>query len=141
MNIQTVTTDKQLNEAYNIRAIVFINEQNVPPNLERDEYDETATHIIGYKDNKPIATGRIRFIDDYGKLERIAVLKEHRGKSYGTQMIAYMEDIIRKKGYNNSLLNAQTHATHFYEKLGYRVISDEFMDAGIPHVTMEKNLT
>lgn len=141
MNIQTVTTDKQLNEAYNIRAIVFINEQNVPPNLERDEYDETATHIIGYKDNKPIATGRIRFIDDYGKLERIAVLKEHRGKSYGTQMIAYMEDIIRKKGYNNSLLNAQTHATHFYEKLGYRVISDEFMDAGIPHVTMVKKLT
>src|SRR5690625_835434 len=141
MKVQMVTTETELNDAFTIRKVVFIDEQNVPPHIERDEYDQTATHVIGYKNHQPIATGRIRFIDDYGKLERIAVLKEHRGKSYGTQMIAYMEDIIRKKGYNNSLLNAQTHATHFYEKLGYRVISDEFMDAGIPHVTMVKKLT
>jgi len=141
MNIKQVTTNEQLNAAFNIRAIVFIDEQNVPPDLERDAFDQTATHVIGYKENKPIATGRIRFIDNYGKLERIAVLKEHRGKSYGTQIITYMEKIILNNGYEKSLLNAQTHATNFYEKLGYHVISDEFMDAGIPHVTMEKRLT
>lgn len=37
-------------------------------------------------------------------------------------------------------LNAQTHAIPFYEKLGYKVISEEFMDAGIPHKTMEKRI-
>lgn len=141
MKVQMVTTETELNDAFTIRKVVFIDEQNVPPHIERDEYDQTATHVIGYKNHKPIATGRIRLIDDYGKLERIAVLKEHRGKSYGTQVIAHMEQIILQKGFTQAKLNAQTHATDFYEKLGYQVISSEFMDAGIPHVTMKKDLS
>lgn len=140
MKIEKVTSDQQLAEALHIRKVVFIEEQNVPPELEQDEHDQTAIHVIGYQNHLPIATGRIRLIDDYGKLERIAVLKEHRGKSYGTQMIDYMEKIIVSKGYKKSILNAQTHATNFYEKLGYKIVSDEFMDAGISHVTMEKKL-
>ncbi|HLS07160.1 MAG TPA: GNAT family N-acetyltransferase [Bacillota bacterium] len=141
MKVQMVTTETELNDAFTIRKVVFIDEQNVPPHIERDEYDQTATHVIGYKNHQPIATGRIRLIDDYGKLERIAVLKEHRGKSYGTQVIAHMEQIILQKGFTQAKLNAQTHATDFYEKLGYQVISTEFMDAGIPHVTMKKDLS
>jgi|SRR5690625_453023 len=140
MKIITVTTKEQFDEAFSIREIVFIHEQNVPPELEKDEFDQTAIHFIGYINKKPIATGRVRFVDDYGKLERIAVLKEYRGKSYGTQIIEQMELKIRQKKYKKALLHAQTHAIDFYERLGYHVVSDEFMDAGISHVAMEKHL-
>src|SRR5699024_9654641 len=113
MKILTVTTDEQMNEAFAIREIVFIDEQNVPPERERDEYDLAATHVIGYLQENPIATGRFRPIDDYGKLERVAVLKEFRGQSYGRQVIAYMEQLIHQAGYKKSVLNAQTHAASF----------------------------
>lgn len=140
MRIETVTTKDQLKNCFDIRKIVFIDEQNVPPELERDEHDKSAVHVIGYLVNKPIATGRIRFIDNYGKLERVAVLKKYRGQSYGTKIIKYMEKIILNKGFKRAVLNAQIHASDFYEKLGYQIVSEEFMDAGIPHVTMKKKL-
>jgi len=48
---------------------------------------------------------------------------------------------VRKKGYTKTKLNAQTRAVDFYKRLGYKVVSEEFLDAGIPHVTMTKQLT
>lgn len=140
MQIETITAKEQLDDALNIRNIVFVQEQNVAPDLEYDGLDDEAIHAIGYVKDKPIATGRIRFVDKCGKLERVAVLKKFRGKSYGTQIIKYMEHLIHKHNYTKATLNAQTHAIDFYENLGYTVVSDEFMDANIPHVTMEKSL-
>ncbi|MGM8214635.1 GNAT family N-acetyltransferase [Bacillaceae bacterium W0354] len=142
MDIIKVMTKEQLDEAFQIRKTVFIDEQNVPANLEMDEHDETAIHFVGYDENqKPIAASRLRFIDDYGKLERICVLKEHRGKQFGKSIILQMEEYIKQHGYQKSKLNAQSYAETFYKKLGYKTISDEFMDAGIPHVTMIKQLS
>ncbi|HLR65839.1 GNAT family N-acetyltransferase [Virgibacillus alimentarius] len=140
MNVQIVNSDKQLEQAYHIRMVVFVEEQNVPPEEELDAYDKDAIHFIGYKEDVPIAASRLRLVDDYGKLERICVLKEHRGKSFGKQMIENMEKIIIQKGYKKAKLNAQTHAENFYQQLGYETVSAVFLDAGIPHVTMIKQL-
>ncbi|WP_407703013.1 GNAT family N-acetyltransferase [Virgibacillus tibetensis] len=120
--------------------IVFVEEQKVPPEEELDEHDKTAIHFIGYENNEPIAASRLRFVEGYGKLERICVLKNHRGKSHGRQIILAMEKLISSKGYSKAKLNAQTHAENFYQRLGYKTISGEFLDAGIPHVTMVKDL-
>ncbi|HLR61748.1 MAG TPA: GNAT family N-acetyltransferase [Lentibacillus sp.] len=141
MIIKTVETPEEKEQAYDVRTTVFVHEQNVPPEVEIDEFDEAATHLIGYEKDVPIAASRIRFTEDYGKLERICVLKDHRGRSHGSELIQVMEDVIRKEGFQKAKLNAQTHATRFYQRLGYEVISDEFMDAGIPHVTMTKALS
>lgn len=140
MKIETISTKQQLNVALNIRDIVFVQEQKVAPDLEYDGLDHDAIHVIGYLKDEPIATGRIRLIDQSGKLERIAVLKQYRRKSYGTQIIEYMEQILQQQNYTKAILNAQTQAIDFYKNLGYKVVSDEFMDANIPHVTMEKSL-
>lgn len=140
MNMKIAETTKEIDQAYTIRMKVFVDEQHVPPEIEIDEHDETAIHFIGYEDGEPIAASRLRFIDGYGKLERICVLKAFRGKSNGKQLIQTMEKVIKEHGYEKAKLNAQTHAQPFYEKLGYRTVSDEFMDAGIPHVTMVKEL-
>jgi len=140
MKIKIAETCEEKKQAFHIRTAVFVHEQHVPKEEELDEYDETAIHMIGYQNNQPVAASRLRFIDDYGKLERICVLKEHRGKYYGQQMIRFMEKVIIDQSYKKAILNAQTHAENFYGQLGYHTISDEFLDAGIPHVTMTKNL-
>lgn len=140
MNIKTVQSKEELELAYHIRMVVFVEEQHVPAEEELDEHDKTSLHFVGYEDNKAIAASRLRFVDDCGKLERICVLKSERGKSHGSHLIEAMEAAIYEKGYTKAKLNAQTHAIQFYQHLGYEVVSGEFMDAGIPHVTMIKDL-
>ncbi|QHS24407.1 GNAT family N-acetyltransferase [Virgibacillus sp. MSP4-1] len=140
MQIHVVEDDDQLKDAYKVRQIVFIDEQGVSPELEMDEHDHNAVHFVGYKNGEPVAASRLRYAEDYGKLERICVLKEERGRQFGKQMIEAMEEVIKENHYRKSKLNAQTHAEKFYQSLGYETISGEFMDAGIPHVTMVKTL-
>ncbi|MFG6149431.1 GNAT family N-acetyltransferase [Halobacillus sp. B23F22_1] len=140
VNLRTVTNELEKRDAFTVREEVFIKEQNVAVEDEHDEYDETATHIVGYIDGKPLIAARLRFVGDYGKFERICVAKSHRGQSLGKQVIQYMEMVTRDGGYQKSKLNAQTHAEGFYKSLGYETVSEEFMDAGIPHVTMTKSL-
>ncbi|MYL30511.1 GNAT family N-acetyltransferase [Halobacillus halophilus] len=140
MDIQQVRNTQQLDDAYFVRKTVFVNEQQVPEELEIDEFDETSLHFTGYDNDEPVAAARLRFVQGYGKLERICVLKEKRGHSYGRQMIEKLEEAVRDHGYDKAKLNAQTQAEAFYEALGYVTISDTFMDAGIPHVTMVKEL-
>ncbi|TFJ93630.1 GNAT family N-acetyltransferase [Lentibacillus salicampi] len=141
MIINVVKTPQEKQDAIDIRATVFVEEQRVPPEVEIDEFDEQAIHLIGYEDDLPIAASRVRFVDSFGKLERICVVKNARGKSHGSELIQTMEDVIKKEGYAKAKLNAQTHATRFYQRLGYDIVSGEFMDAGIPHVTMTKQLS
>lgn len=132
------TEEKAL--AFQIRRTVFVDEQGVPAELEIDELEDTAIHFIGYENNKAVGASRIRFVDIYGKLERICILKEHRGKQYGKLLIQAMETKIKCQGYNKTKLNAQTHAENFYRRLGYKTTSEPFMDAGIPHIEMTKQL-
>lgn len=141
MEIKMVETDLEKEQAYHIRHVVFVEEQNVPPEREVDEYENECIHFIGYEKGEPVAAGRLRWVDDFGKLERLCVLKDYRGHSYGTQMIKAIEDKIKQHGYSKAKLNAQTHAEEFYKRLGYQTIPGEFMDAGIPHVTMVKELS
>lgn len=140
MNIQVATTNEDREDAFSIRKIVFVEEQKVTIEEEMDAYDDDAIHFIGYQRNIPIAASRLRFIKDSAKLERICVLKDYRHNSYGTELIQAMEAVALTKGYITVSLNAQTRAKDFYQRLGYKVISEEFLDARIPHVTMTKQL-
>lgn len=138
--IKVAKTDLEKEQAFHVRKIVFIEEQQVSQEIERDGFDQTSIHFVGLIDDEPVAAGRVRFIDDCGKLERICVLRNYRGKSYGSKLMDVMEAEILKEGYQKAKLNAQTHAKDFYLRLGYETISAEFYDAGMPHVTMMKKL-
>lgn len=140
MEVNIVKTPEEKAFAEQIRFTVFVDEQNVPAALEIDAYEEEAIHFVGYENGQAIAASRIRFVDDYGKLERICILKAHRGKQYGKQIIQAMEQEIKRQGYEKAKLNGQTYAEGFYNKLGYKTTSEAFMDAGIPHVEMIKTL-
>lgn len=140
MIIKKVSTKEEQNDAYTVRKKVFVEEQGVSVEEEIDGHEDEAIHFVGYKNNSPIAASRLRFLDQVGKLERLCILKDERGHSYGSKMIEAMEAEIYKKSYPTAKLNAQTHAIQFYERFGYQVTSEEFLDAGIPHVTMIKKM-
>lgn len=135
------TTEHEREAAFTVRKKVFVEEQGVPLSMEIDEFDQSASHFIVYDGPKAIAAGRIRNIaSDIGKVERVCVLKEYRGKHLGVLIMNTLEEHAKKAGIQKILLNAQSHAIPFYEKLGYFVASPEFMDADIPHRAMEKQI-
>ncbi|GGM24612.1 N-acetyltransferase [Paraliobacillus quinghaiensis] len=140
MKIVQALNDKELQDAYTVRHHVFVEGQGVPAELERDDLDVEAHHFVGYLDNKPVAAGRVRIVDHYGKFERICVLEAYRGKSLGKELMLAIEEALVAKDIRRAKLNAQTHAESFYQALGYQTISNTFLDAGMPHVTMEKKL-
>ena len=139
--VNIATTDREREDAFSVRRKVFVDEQGVPLNLELDELDETADHFIVYTAEIPIGAGRIRESNTgIGKVERVCVLPEYRGKHIGVLVMQALEDHATKKGFEKVVLNAQSHAVPFYEKIGYVITSPEFMDADIPHRAMEKNI-
>lgn len=140
MNVKVTENHQELEDAFSIRKTVFIHEQQVPEEEEIDQYDDTATHFVQYDGTKPIGAGRFRTIDRIGKVERICVLKEHRKTGAGKQIMNKIEEYAKKEGIEQLKLNAQTHAIPFYSGLGYEIISEEFLDAGIPHRTMQKKI-
>lgn len=125
--------DKHRHQLSEIRRKVFIEEQSVPEDLEWDNDDKQCFHILVTINNKPIATGRMK---PDGHIGRMAVLKEHRNKGIGTAILNELIKVARKHKLNNVYLHAQTSAIPFYEKQNFKVYSDEFMDAGIPHKSM-----
>ncbi|MFD0710798.1 GNAT family N-acetyltransferase [Paenibacillus sp. GCM10027626] len=138
-------SDEQLQLCLNVRKEVFVKEQQVPVELELDEFDaswDACRHFLLLDSGKPIAAARYRMYDErIAKLQRIAVLAPYRGKGLGKQIIEQMEKDIRQQQIDAIILDAQIQAEAFYRKLGYLTISEEpFLDAGIWHVRMKKNL-
>ncbi|WP_312471337.1 GNAT family N-acetyltransferase [Neobacillus sp.] len=140
MTVKVVENQTELAEAYSVRKIVFVDEQNVPLEEEIDQFEDEATHFIMYHEGSPIGAGRFRFVDGYGKVERICVLKEARKTGAGKAIMNGIENYARELEIHKLKLNAQTHAIPFYAGLGYEVVSEEFLDAGIPHKTMIKKI-
>ncbi|MDR4433701.1 GNAT family N-acetyltransferase [Bacillus tequilensis] len=141
MNIKRITTENDLRAALDIRRTVFIEEQNICESDEFDEFDtlqEQCQHILVYHKKQPVGTGRVRILDHTGKLERICILKPYRKYGLGKVIISELENIMKEKGITAYKLHGQTQAAGFYQKLGYQISSQEFMEDGIPHVLMTK---
>ncbi|CAH1208745.1 GNAT family N-acetyltransferase [Paenibacillus sp. JJ-223] len=143
--ISYAQTEEQLQQALDIRHDVFVVEQQVPAEIEIDDYDVISAdvhHALLHVDGQPVGTGRlVYYADDTAKMQRIAVLKSYRSFGYGRVLLLAMEERARELGLAYSVLDAQCQAQAFYEKLGYEVISAEpFYDAGILHVRMRKSL-
>src|SRR6266496_4830565 len=135
-----LATEADLPAAYALRHQVFVVEQEVPPELERDEYDDTATHVVALRGGTIIGAGRMRVEGDRGIVGRMAVLAEARGDGIGAAMLRVLEDAGTAAGLAAIELHAQRHAEGFYARAGYRRVGEVYQEAGIDHVTMRKPL-
>lgn len=139
MNKITVSVaDWQKNNAdiRRIRDAVFIAEQSVPPELEWDSEDMHAVHFLAYEGDYPIGTARL-LLD--GEIGRLSVLKDWRGLKVGESLLTAVIGEAEKRGLQEQKLSAQVQAAAFYERFGFTVVSDEFLEAGLPHVDMVRH--
>lgn len=120
-----------------IRHLVFVMEQNVPHDLESDERDPICIHLLLKLNNEYIGTGRID-LEKEGKIGRLAVLPASRNKGYGQVILHNLELIAKENNLSGVWLNAQKQSLNFYLKLGYTVVGDEFLEANIIHIRMNK---
>ena len=119
-----------------IRMIVFVDEQGVPADLEMDDLDATATHLLAFVGGQPVGTARLVDKGDALKIGRVAVIKERRGCGAGRHLMEFAIDVARSRGYREAVLSSQTYVIPFYERLGFVAEGPEYDDAGIPHRTM-----
>jgi predicted GNAT family N-acyltransferase len=140
MEVKVVRNEEELKKAFDVRVKVFVNEQNVPMEEEVDEFEDEAVHFLLTDGEKAVGAGRLRVVDGIGKVERICVLSTHRKGGSGKLIMDKIEETAKEKGLKKLKLHGQTQAEGFYQKLGYETVSDVFMEAGIPHVTMIKEL-
>ncbi len=140
LQIQQVDfTSPEFARCFQIRLEVFVHEQNVPLEEERDEHDTTALHFLATDNGEALGTARV-ILKNAGatvKITRVAVAKLARGRGIGAALIRHIEDHLFAPEY---LLDAQTHALPFYERLGYNAYGDVFMEGGITHMHMRKRV-
>ena len=123
-----------------IRRAVFVEEQSVPVEIEMDEFDTTAIHYLARVDGEPAATARLRLLPPVAKVQRVAVLREHRRRGVGAALMrAIAEEVAREReGIDTLTLGSQLAAVPFYASLGYAPHGEKFMDADIPHIEMRR---
>lgn len=138
IEVRTVVTVGDREAAYDIRRRVFQDEQGVPPELEFDGDDDRAVHVVASAGGTVIGTGRLVIHAEYAKVGRMAVLREWRGSGAGRAILRALIVEAASRGSARIALHAQVHAIGFYERSGFRVVGDEFDEAGIPHRRMER---
>lgn len=117
-----------------IRVAVFVDEQGVPPELEHDEHDRRAIHLLASNhEGRPVGTARL--LTD-GHIGRMAVLPAWRNRGIGTAMLRRLLQIAAGQGLSSVFLHAQCQAEPFYARLGFTAKGGVFQDAGIPHRCM-----
>lgn len=135
VRIEVVGWDEAEARVMPVRTGVFVVEQGVPEEIERDAFDAVCRHAIAHDaEGRVIATGRL--LPD-GHIGRMAVLREARGAGVGGAVLQALIAEAARRGLN-AALNAQTHALDFYLRHGFEPVGEVFMEAGIPHRAMRR---
>lgn len=149
--VRLAATPEERALAFAVRHDVFVLEQGVPPELELDELDEAADHVLAYAGELAVGAGRLAVepagfagtdpgLGPVGHLGRLAVRREARGSGLGIGLVHAIEARAAQRGLRVVVLGAQTHAVGFYERLGYTAYGEVFDDAGLPHRWMRRVL-
>lgn len=120
-------------EIRRIREAVFVAEQSVPAELEWDAEDQEAVHFLALEGDFAIGTARL--LAD-GEIGRVSVLKDWRGLKVGDALLKAAIVEAENRDLKQQKLIAQVHASEFYQRHGFEIVSEEFLEAGISHVEM-----
>ena len=154
MSVVRLAGSQDVDAAYALRHEVFVVGQGVPVELERDELDAAADHAVALDaDGVVVGTGRLvdGRIDQEGRLEagttgtvgtvgRMAVAADARGSGTGRALLDLLVGRAAERGLPAVELHAQVHARAFYERAGFTPFGDVYLEAGIEHLGMRRDL-
>jgi len=136
INVKYVNNDKEIDICLSIRRKVFVEEQNIPENIEMDDELVQSICVCAILDKQYVGTARYRETSSGIKLERFAVLKEHRGLGVGKALVKFILNNLDQD--QDIYLHAQEAVVDFYLLLGFKKVNDRFYEAEIPHWKMIK---
>ena len=136
INVKYIDNDKEIDICLSIRRKVFVEEQNIPENIEMDDELVQSICVCAILDKQYVGTARYRETSSGIKLERFAVLKEHRGLGVGKALVKFILDNLDQD--QDIYLHAQEAVVDFYLLLGFKKVNDRFYEAEIPHWKMIK---
>ncbi len=137
-----------LSEILKIRRNVFIEEYGIPEDMEFDRLDDVAMHAIIYEENEcwkkqseekervPVATGRIIYDGTECIIDKVAVLKEYRGRKYGDFTVKMLLSKAFTSGINEVMTRTISEAQGFFRTIGFASDSQEYFDNGIRYINM-----
>ena len=138
LDIRFTQNNKDMLSCLDLRRTVFIEEQNVPENEEVDGDDPDCDHILLTVSDIPVGAARLKYYNDFIKVQRVCVLKNFRGQGIGSKIINFIIRHVEKNDIRSSVrLGSQIHALEFYKRLGFIEFGEEYLDAGILHKDME----
>jgi predicted GNAT family N-acyltransferase len=141
LSCKIVVNDCELKGAFEVRKQVFVEEQGIPEDLELDEYDMEAMHMVAKDGERIVGTARVLFLAaSQAKLERMAILKPFRHRGIGKGIISFLDEEFKNRGIEQVVLHAQCSAVNFYKSCGFEESGSPFWEAGIKHVKMQKRL-
>lgn len=125
-----------------VRTAVFIDEQQIPKEMEWDEADAYAIHAVSLNRlGQPVATGRLLPAENgVAKIGRMAVDKALRGNGLGRGVLQALMAVAQARGDVEVTLHAQRSAEFFYSRQGFTSRGAAFVEAGIEHIEMAKSL-
>ena len=136
-----VAGDVELQEAFEVRRHVFIQEQGISEDLVFDEHDTEALHMVVKDEERVIGTARVQFLaGNQAKLERMAVLKRYRFKGIGKELLLFLDAVLKDKQVQQVIIHAQFEVVPFYKLCGFDELGLPFREAGIKHIKMYKRL-
>ena len=136
-----VSGGRDLAGAFNVRRQVFVVEQNIPPALVFDELDNEALHVVARQGIEIIGSARARLLNvRQAKIERMAVLRHFRGRGVGTSITSFIIGELKSRKVERVFLHAQCEVAAFYRVCGFEKIGLSFLEAGIKHIRMQKEL-
>jgi predicted GNAT family N-acyltransferase len=140
IDVRVAASSSEVDEALELRRRVFVGQQGVTLEADRDGLDPTALHVVAVDGGRVIGTCRLVFDGTLARLGRLAVEDDVRGRGIGAAILEQAELEARAAGSERIRLHAQVAARSLYERGGFEIQGEEFLEEGIPHLTMEKPL-
>ena len=142
--VKVAETPAEFEGAVTVRMRVFVGEQGIPANVEVDDADSApdTVHAVALHQGIVIGTGRLLpDVDGKGPhIGRMAVERDWRRNGVGGKVLAFLEEQGRSLKFQQITLHAQEYVKSFYAQHGYDEVGDMFLEEGIPHREMVKNL-
>ena len=134
-------TLSELYEILRLRCAVFVVEQNCVYQ-DLDGLDQRSLHLFAMgEDGACAACARVyEKADEPGVMQIGRIISAERGKGLGMAILRAAIEECRKLGAKETYIEAQCCAVGFYEKAGFAVTSETFLEDGIPHVRMRMRL-
>lgn len=141
VEISRIEADGDLEAAFDIRREVFCVEQGVPEAVEIDGLDGACVHYLLRRGGAAVGTARVRpLAPGSAKIERMAVLRPHRGVGLGARLMRRLLRDLEEAGIGKAVLHAQLRTVPFYAGLGFATRGAPFDEAGIAHIAMDRTL-